>query len=36
VQKKIAYYLRNMGLIQVVGKKGNAPLYAITHKDTGR
>jgi len=32
----MAYYLRNMGLIQVVGKKGNAQLYAITDKDTGR
>ena len=34
-RKKMADYLRNRGLIQVVGKKRNALLYAITDKDTG-
>jgi hypothetical protein len=31
--QKMAYCLRNMGLIQVAGKKGNAMLYAITEKN---
>jgi hypothetical protein len=30
--QKMAYCLRNMGLIYVVGKNGNALLYAVTEK----
>ncbi len=30
--QKMAYCLRNMGLVHVVGKNGNALLYAITEK----